>query len=150
MINNSNRHLRWFIALFIVLSAPLMVIQAEQKISVTDHDIHYMAFTSAMLTPEIAKAYAIQRSKSLGVVTVSVLKSTDQKAVEAFVRGKVRNPIGQLQELDFKTIKEDQAIYYLATFDFANAQKLSFDILVSPDGQTASHSLKFPQQLFID
>ena len=127
-----------------------MPVLAEQKQTYGKFDIHYVASNTAMLTPTIAKAYNIQRSKSRGIITVAVRDMEKDAASEALVRGSVKNPIGQLQALNFTKVVDQQAIYYIATFSFADEQKMNLDILVSPDGVPDTHVLQFEQQFFVE
>lgn len=82
---------------------------AERKHSVGEYDIHYIAFNSGFLQPDIAAAAGLVRSKTQGVVNVSVLKGG--KPVAAQVSGEVKNLLGQDRALSFKQLKEgDEAI----------------------------------------
>jgi len=47
---------------------------AERKHSVGEYDVHYSAFNSGFLQPDIAAAAGLTRSKTQGVVNVSVIK----------------------------------------------------------------------------
>ena len=145
------KHSRSVIALvmaFTLIISPSVL--AEQKKTYGKHDVHYVASNTAMLTPTIAKAYNIQRSKSRGIVTIAVRDTDKNSASEALVRGSVKNPIGQLQALDFTKVVDQEAIYYLATFSFADEQKMNFDVLISPEGVAKSHVLQFEQQFFVE
>ena len=77
---------------------------AERKHSVGEHDVHYIAFNSSFLQPDIAAAAGLVRSKTQGVVNVSVLKAG--KPVAAQVSGSVKNLLGQDYPLTFKQLKE--------------------------------------------
>lgn len=68
------------------LSLPAL---AEQKQSYGDLDVHYSAFNSGFLQPEIAAATGLVRSKTQGVVNVAVLKAGT--ASSAKVSGTVKN-----------------------------------------------------------
>ena len=59
--------------------------QAEQKEVMGDWNVHYIAFGSGFLTPEIAKNYGITRSKYNGVVNISVLKTTTLMRRKRFI-----------------------------------------------------------------
>ena len=48
---------------------------AERKHSVGEYDVHYIAFNSGFLQPDIAAAAGLVRSKTQGVLNISVLKS---------------------------------------------------------------------------
>lgn len=126
------------------LSLPTM---AEQKQSYGDLDVHYSAFNSGFLQPEIAAATGLVRSKTQGVVNVAVLKAGT--ASSAKVSGTVKNLLGQSTALSFKEVKEGKAIYYLAQFPFEQRETLRFTLNVTAaDG--VPHSFDFNQEFFPD
>ncbi|MEX6501917.1 DUF4426 domain-containing protein [Pseudomonas zhanjiangensis] len=131
-----------FIAL--CLSLPAL---AERKQSFGDLDVHYSAFNSSFLQPEIASATGLVRSKSQGVVNIAVLKAGQPSS--ASVEGAVKNLIGQSYPLKFKQVTEGSAIYYLAQFPFEGREVLRFTINVTAEGGTA-HSFDFSQEFFPD
>ena len=121
---------------------------AERKHSVGEYDIHYSAFNSGFLQPDIAAAAGLTRSKTQGVVNVSVIK--DGKPVAAQVSGVVKNLLGQDRPLGFKQLKEgDEAIYYLAQFPFDSQETLRFALTVQPTG-AEPFSFEFTQEFFPD
>ena len=121
---------------------------AERKHSVGDYDIHYIAFNSGFLQPDIAAAAGLTRSKTQGVVNVSVVK--DGKPVAAHVSGQVKNLLGQDRALSFRQLKEgDAAIYYLAQFPFDSQETLRFSLTVQPTG-AQPFSFEFTQEFFPD
>ncbi len=121
---------------------------AERKHSVGEHDVHYIAFNSSFLQPDIAAAAGLVRSKTQGVVNVSVLKAG--KPVAAQVSGSVKNLLGQDYPLTFKQLKEgDEAIYYLAQFPFESREVLRFNLNVRPSG-AAPIDFDFTQEFFPD
>ena len=122
-------------------------LQAEQLIKAEGYSIHYNAFNTSMLDPEVVNKYGIERSTTLGIVNISVLDESD-KAVSALLLGEAKNAISQLTTLEFKKITEGKAIYFIATFNFADAETLNFDITVVPDGMTKRIKLNFSQQFF--
>jgi hypothetical protein len=132
--------------LFIALCLSLPAI-AERKQSFGDLDVHYSAFNSSFLQPEIAAAVGLSRSKTQGVVNIAVLKAG--KASDASVDGQVRNLLGQSYALKFKEVNEGEAIYYLAQFPFEDREMLRFTINVKADGGN-THSLDFNQEFFPD
>lgn len=126
------------------LSLPAL---AEQKQSYGDLDVHYSAFNSGFLQPEVAAATGLVRSKSQGVVNVAVLKAGT--ASSAKVSGTVKNLLGQSSALSFKEVKEGKAIYYLAQFPFEQRETLRFTLNVTAaDG--VPHSFDFNQEFFPD
>lgn len=134
--------------LALLLALPGLPALAERKQSVGDIDVHYIAFNSGFLQPDIAAAAGLVRSKALGVVNVSVLKSG--KPVAAQVSGAVKNLLGQDYPLTFKQLKEgDEAIYYLAQFPFESRETLRFNLNVQPTG-AAPINFDFTQEFFPD
>ena len=126
------------------LSLPAL---AEQKQSYGDLDVHYSAFNSGFLQPEIAAATGLVRSKTQGVVNVAVLKAGT--ASSAKVSGTAKNLLGQSTALSFKEVKEGKAIYYLAQFPFEQRETLRFTLNVTAaDG--VPHSFDFNQEFFPD
>lgn len=126
------------------LSLPAL---AEQKQSYGDLDVHYSAFNSGFLQPEVAAATGLVRSKTQGVVNVAALKAGT--ASSAKVSGTVKNLLGQSTALSFKEVKEGKAIYYLAQFPFEQRETLRFTLNVTAaDG--VPHSFDFNQEFFPD
>ncbi|MCW3147477.1 DUF4426 domain-containing protein [Stutzerimonas stutzeri] len=121
---------------------------AERKHSVGEYDIHYIAFNSSFLQPDVAAAAGLVRSKAQGVVNVSVLKSG--KPVPALVSGTVKNLLGQDRTLTFKQLKEsNEAIYYLAQFPIDSQETLRFSLTVQPmDAEPVTFD--FNQEIYPD
>jgi hypothetical protein len=109
--------------------------------------VHYSAFNSGFLQPEVAAAVGLVRSKSQGVVNVALLQSNT--ASTGVVTGEVKNLLGQISQLNFKQVKEGAAIYYLAQFPFGQQEMLRFTLNVKgADG--VPHSFDFSQEFFPD
>lgn len=123
---------------------------AENMKKVGNLDIHYMAIGATFLTPEIAKAYGIERSRYNGLVNISVLdnsqKNTPAKTV--VMMGKARNDLGQIKSLEFREVKEGMAVYYLAQIKYSHEETIHFNIDII-DG-TEKHSIKFSQKFYVD
>ena len=135
--------------LLAVLLVSSSALQAEKMLGTDAHNIHYNAFNSSMLTPEIATLYGIERSSSLGVINISVLNKAD-RAVTAFIDGSAKNPLSQITTLKFNKVTEENAIYYIATFNFADKEHLTFNIVVVPEGEKQLTKLSFSQQFFVE
>ncbi|NQZ83941.1 MAG: DUF4426 domain-containing protein [Colwellia sp.] len=125
-------------------------VHAENMKKLGNLNVHYMAIGATFLTPEIAKAYGIQRSRYNGLVNISVLDNTQKNtpAKSVSMIGKARNNVGQLKSLVFREVKEGDAIYYLAEIGYANEEVIHFDIQIN-DG-SKKHNLKFSQKFYVD
>lgn len=124
-------------------------LHAEQKIVKGDWDIHYIAFPSAFLNPDVAKSYDLQRSRYLAVVNISVLDNTKQdQAKNVFIKGSARNLLGQTKSLTFQKVKEGDAIYYLAQLKFSNEEVYHFNLDIQLGDRV--ETLKFSQKFYVD
>ena len=104
------------------------VIKGERKETFGDVTVHYNTFNSTFLTPDIAKAAGLTRSKNQGVINVAVIK--DGKPLTAEVSGSVKDLTSQTVPLKFKQITEQGAIYYIAQFPVDQQEVRTFDIKV--------------------
>jgi hypothetical protein len=134
-----------FLALSLISS-----VNAENMKKMGDINVHFIAIGSTFLTPEIAKAYGIERSRYKGLINISVLDNTQKgnPSKTVFINGKARNDVGQIKSLDFTEVKEGDAVYYLAQVNYTNEETIYFDINISDKGQ--KHNLKFSQKFYVD
>lgn len=126
---------------------------AEQKLVFGDYEVHYMGLSSSFLTPEVAKIYDIPRSRSLGFLNISVLQKTKggqiPAALDADLKGSIRNLIGQARELEFRRVREGQAIYYISTFRFDDGDMYNFDLDIVPsNAKQKNFDVKFSQRFY--
>ena len=143
-----------FTTLFaLIISFITLPVQAEQMVAHGDYIIHYNAFNSSFIQPNVAKAYGIKRSKTKGLLNVSVLqKQADgtAKPVSAVVKGEVVNLISQKQTLSFSKIDETDALYYIGDFGFTDDQVLRFNLQVQPDPNQPAYDINFEQRFYVD
>ena len=79
------------------------------------HVVHFNAQSTDALSPEIARANDIARSKDMAMLTVSVLSKSDNKPVAADVKVKAVNLTGQLKNISLRKADVPDAIYYIGT-----------------------------------
>ncbi|MBJ9977324.1 DUF4426 domain-containing protein [Pseudomonas sp. S75] len=116
----------------------------ERKQAFGDVTVHYNAFPSGTLTPEVAQASGIVRSKALGVLNLTLLKAG--KPVTAVVGGKVKDLAGSASALSFRQVTSAGGVSYIAQFKTEQAQTLVFDLQFEVGG--ISHDLQFNQDVF--
>ncbi len=139
--------------IFIVLSLNVSLIgtaNAENMKKLGSMNIHYMAIGSTFFTPEIAKVYGITRSRYNGLVNISVLDNTKtgKPAKTVSISGQAKNNLGQFKDLEFKEVKEGDAIYYLAQVSYNDEETLHFTLKIN-DGKE-QQVLKFSQKFYVD
>lgn len=110
------------------------------------YQVVYSAFNTTFLKPEIAARYGLSRGRDRGLVNIAVLDSANRPQ-PAELNGRVSNILQQQQSLDFITIDEGNAIYYLAPFEIDGEEFLSFHISVTSAGQP-SKTFNFKKRLY--
>ena len=138
------------LALF-VLTACLSVtamaadaIKGERQETFGDVTVHYNTFNSTYLTPDIAKSAELIRSKTQGVINISVIK--DGKPQMAQVSGSVKDLTSQSVPLTFKQITEQGAVYYIAQYPVPQQETRTFEIKVQTGDKI--NTINFNQELF--
>ncbi len=140
-----------FTVLLMSLLSVIGVAHAEQKQQVGNFDIHYMALNSTFITPQIAKTYGIERSGYNGLVNITVLNTQlpGNPAVAVEISGVANNLIDARMTLDFKEIRESNAIYYIAEVPFRDDQEVNFTVAIKYTNQLNT-TLKFKQKFYIE
>jgi len=143
----------FFVMFGLVLTGLLSTAQADAPVTVGDYTVHFSAFTTDTLQPNMAKAYNITRSKNRGMFTLSLMKKVNDvsplgKAVRAKIESKASNLSGQLRDFNVREIDEGNAVYYISVFHVTQGETLDFDIEITPlDGGKPFH-VKFRQAFY--
>ncbi len=139
------------ITVLAVLLALAWSAQAQQFESFGKYEVHYSTLYTNQLSPEIARAFGIQRAGTQAMLNITVLDSDTDEAVEADINGSAINLTGQLRELNLRELREQEAIYYIGQFRIHDEETLRFELNVKPtahDGQP--FMVEFRQQFFTD
>ncbi len=146
-----NRCFMHFISLLILTIA--IPVNAEQAKNFGDYSIHYVAFTTDILSPEVAKSYNLTRSKNRALLNISILKSvmgTSSQPVRAKVVASATNLSSQLKQFEIRELSEQGAIYYIAEIPVNHRETLKFNLSVTPDGEENTYTFSFQQQFFTE
>jgi len=144
--------IRLLFTALILLALPLTA-PAEQSKVFGNYTVHYSAFTTDNLTPSVARAYNIPRSKKRALLNISVLKKTadgSSKPTRVTIKGTATDLSQQLRELSLREISEKGAIYYIAETPVVNAETLKYNLEISPEGETITYKLSFQEQFYTD
>lgn len=139
-----------FISIVLLLWAVAAASQEAKVISnhqdFGDYRVTYSVFNSEFIPPEVARQYNLVRARDRAFVNISVAKIGEMQGMSAAVSGSATNLIQQSRALEFREIRDGQAVYYLAPLRFENEETLTFKIdLVMPDG--SNQQLTFRRQL---
>jgi hypothetical protein len=136
-------------AISVGASAPAV---AENSTRVDGYTIHHNALTTDLLSPTIASAYQIRRSKSRAMLNVSVIKDEPDNApgqsVSARVTAVAKNLLGQEREVPMREVREGTAVYYIGDFLVADRETLNFQLSVQPDGSSRIYQTSLSQEFF--
>jgi hypothetical protein len=138
---------RW-LSLLALLLLGVGAAQAERVERFGDYEVHYNAFPSAFLKPEVAKAYGLLRSRVRGVLMISVLKNGEP--VPARVEVATLNEAGQPKEIALRQVQEADAVYQVGDFRVGDGEVLRFTVQVRPQDSNQPLSFGFKQQFFGD
>ncbi|HEY0663225.1 MAG TPA: DUF4426 domain-containing protein [Thiobacillaceae bacterium] len=134
----------------VCLCAVAAVAHAEISQKFGPLEIHYNAITTDELSPEVARTYKIERSKTRGLLTVSVLKQNNMGAaspVPAKITVHATNLSQQLTRITMREVREGTAIYYLGEFRLAPPDTLKFTATVEVAGEPP-REMVFNQQFY--
>lgn len=131
--------------MFKMLISALALFASTQALAETtrvgDWTVHYSAFSSTFLTPEVARSYNIERSRFNGLLNIAVTDD-EGKTQQVALSGQGKNLIGTVRELTFQTVREGDAIYYIAQYPFRNEDNVLFTIDISHPRQGGQFSFR--------
>ena len=133
--------------LFASLTLP---IHAEQAIQSQNYAIHYNAFNTMIVSPEVAQTYGFTRATNRALLNISIIDNTTKEPLPAMVTGTRTNIVGQLIKLEFIQVKEKNAIYYIAPLRFTEGEMWRFDLQIQPDLKSDAIPLKFSQSFYLE
>ena len=114
-----------------------------------DYTVHYIAFNSTFIQPEIAKSYDLVRAKNQALINITVQNKAGQ-AIAAKLNGYSQNLMQQQKSLDFKIITEQDAIYGIAALRVTNNEEvMNFVIEITPPN-AKPFTLKFTRRMYIE
>ena len=115
-----------------------------------NYEVHFNALRTDELTPEVARAYGIQRSANRVMLNVTVLRKeaehAPRKPVEAAVAVDAYNLNGQLKDIEMRRVSEGEAIYSIGEVNIAGTEILVFDINVTPQGESQPFNVKLKRE----
>jgi hypothetical protein len=139
--------------LSILLIALWSTVGAENSTHTGGYTIHHNALTTDNLPIQVANAYGIQRSKTRGLLNVSVLRENSNgpgTPVRAEIIAVARTLYGQIRPMDMREVVEGEAIYYLADFPVAHREILNFDLEILPEGGRYPLRANMRQEFYTD
>ncbi len=114
------------------------------------YTVHYSTFNSLFVPAEIAEIHQLVRARDQTLINISVQKTADGSAVAATVTGTAKNLLQQIKNIEFKTISEPGAVYYLGALRHTNEEIFHLDIKIIPEGVTTPLQLRLSRKLYTE
>ena len=126
---------------------------AQGKTEFDDFIVYHSAIPSTFISAEMAEDYDLVRSRSMGLLNVSVhARNPEGKAqpdaVGARIEGRMTNSVQQTESLSFRRVREGDAVYYLTQFQYREGRNLDFAIDATPHGNGEPLSVRFSRELY--
>jgi hypothetical protein len=124
---------------------------AQQSETFGPFELHYSVVNTTFLQPSVAATYSITRGEKNAILNLAVRENVAEgsKPLGMTLQGRTWDLI-QNQALEFKEIREGEAIYYIAEFPFINEEWRFFEVNFRPEGAQQTYTFKFKQQLYIN
>jgi hypothetical protein len=143
-----------FRSLLMIALAGLFSLQAQAgSQDFGDYTVLWSVLPSTFLAPEVAKANNLQRSAGIGIVNITIMEENEDGAMTPItgqVEGRVSNDIQQVRMLAFRRVKEGDAVYFIAEYQYSSGQLMTFNITARPTGSSQDLNVRFAHTLFSD
>ncbi|WP_187409859.1 DUF4426 domain-containing protein [Saccharophagus sp. K07] len=139
--------------LIICCSLGLSIAQADDVESSKDFGeftVHYSTFNSLFIPADIAAVHNLVRAKDQTLINIAVQRNSDSQSVPAKVTGTAKNLMQQLKTIDFKTIEEPGAVYYIGALRHTNEEVFHLDINIVPEGKTEPLKFRLSRKLYTE
>lgn len=114
------------------------------------HVVHYTVINTTFLTPEVARAYNIRRSGNRALINVVVLErdTEEMRSVPATLTGQAVNLNQQVRHLQFRAVRDGDAIYHLAELQVRPGEQLDFQLRILAEGRDEILPIRFSQTFY--
>jgi hypothetical protein len=138
------------ITLFALALLPGLAL-AQQSETFGPFELHYSVVNTTFLDPKIAATYGITRGEKRAILNLALREnlSSGSTARAMVLQGRTWDLI-QNQTLEFREIREGDAIYYVAEFPFINEEWRFFEVDFRPAGADQTYTFNFKHQLYIN
>ncbi len=122
------------------------IANAQQAERFDDYEIHYSAIPTGMLNDQIAQSYGIVRSRTRGMIMVTVLQ--EGEPVTARVDILARDVNDDITEIGARRVRDSDWVSYVGTFPVDEGEALTFEITVKPHAGGGPYQTAFRQTFY--
>ncbi|MGJ8686344.1 MAG: DUF4426 domain-containing protein [Spongiibacteraceae bacterium] len=138
------------------VGAPLQAISEEPPATPLsaqfgDDSVYFSVLNTSFLSPQVASTYGVVRGKNKFLINVAIRReeAASNQAVQAKVSGTTSDLI-YVEQLKFREIVEQTAIYYIAEFSISNDERRVFRLHVDANKNRAPYDINFNKMLYVD
>lgn len=102
-----------------------------------DHIIFFTSIDSRLVPPLVARAHGLPRGPRYLTISISVQEKDTRTTVSAQVTGHATNLLAQTTDLAFREVREQDALYYLASHNADQQDTHHYHLVIQPAGATA-------------
>lgn len=137
----------WFGALALLLAT--VPVQANE-VEFDRYVVHYTVLSTHLLSPDVARAYDLHRSRSRALVNVVIMKrdGEEMEAVPGTVQGQAVNLNRQVRHLRFREVRDGDAFYHLAEVRVRPGEVLDFNLQVTADNDDEVMPVNFQKVIY--
>lgn len=149
MIPTRTLPITMIVLLALVLANASARAQQQFETKSGDYTVYHSLFPSSFLQPNIASSYNITRARDRLVLNVSVTHGSggeEMRTQSAIVSG-TRSDLIHTQPIEFREIREKDAVYYIAEIRATSEAVFYFDLKVQPDPDRPPISVKFNKRV---
>ena len=111
--------------------------------------VHYSVVNTTFISPEVAASYDVVRGRDRAFINIAVQEKAAEGNVPRPARISGRTwDLFRNQFLEFREIREQQSIYYIAEFKFDNEDIRFFKLDLLPEGAERSWEIKFNHRVY--
>lgn len=146
------RHYTGLLCALLLVFAAILPAQAQNAQMFDQYELHFSAFNSTLLQPDVAATYGITRGADKGVLTLAVRDTAqgDIAGREMLLKGETWDLTSARRPLQFQEIREQNAVYYVATFESSHRAIQWFEVYFRPAGVEQTYTHKFSQKFWVE
>lgn len=145
------RLLHLFGAILLFCLAPAGFADEQESTKVFGpYTVHYSTFNSLFVPADIAQIHQLVRAKDQTLINIAVQKTVDGSPVSAQVTGTAKNLLQQQKNIEFKTIQEQETVYYIGSLRHTNEEIFHLDFSIVPEGETQPLTFRVSRKLYTE
>jgi hypothetical protein len=114
------------------------------------YTVHYSTFNSLFISADTAQAHQLIRAKDLALINIAVQKTQGGTPVNAKISCTAKNLMQQNKNIEFKTITEPGAIYYLGAIKHSNEEVFHLNFSILPEGESQPLEFRLTRKFYTE